>query len=118
YGDLFLQRSGVMDDAGYFKELEVYLIRHFGNSGNASLSLTESSFDLWLDGYDNGAPQRKVSVYHKGALTALILDLYIRKKFNHSRSLDDIMRLLWQRFGKPFVGYSLDDYKSIAEEVT
>jgi len=118
YGDLFLRRSGVMDDAGYFKELEVYLIRHFGNSGNASLSLTESSFDLWLDGYDKGAPQRKVSVYHKGALTALILDLYIRKKFNHSRSLDDIMRLLWQRFGKPFVGYSLDDYKSIAEEVT
>lgn len=117
YGDLFLRRSGVMDDAGYYKELEVYMIRHFGNSGKASLSLTESSYDLWLDGYEKGAPQRKVSVYHKGALAALILDLFIRKKFNHARSLDDIMRLLWLRFGKPFIGYSLEDYKSIAEEI-
>jgi predicted metalloprotease with PDZ domain len=117
YGDLFLRRSEVMDDTTYFKELEVYLIRHFGSSGKASLSLTESSWDLWLDGYEKGAPQRKVSVYYKGALAALILDLHIRKKFNHERSLDDIMRLLWQRFGKPFVGYSIDDYKAIAEEV-
>lgn len=117
YGDLFLRRSSVMDDAAYFKELEVYCIRHFGSSGSASLSLTESSHDLWLDGYEKGAPQRKVSVYHKGALAALILDLYIRKKYHHQRSLDDVMRLLWERFGKPFIGYSIDDYKQIAEEV-
>lgn len=117
YGDLFLRRSGVMDDAGYFKELEVYMIRHFGSSAYASLSLTESSFDLWLDGYEKGAPQRKVSVYQKGALAALILDLFIRRKYDHTRSLDDVMRLLWQRFGQPFIGYSLDDYKHIAEEV-
>jgi hypothetical protein len=27
------------------------------------------------------------------------------------------MRLLWVRFGKPFVGYTLEDYISIVEEV-
>lgn len=117
YGDLFLRRSGVFDDAAYYRELQVYMKRHFENNRNAQQSLVESSWDLWLDGYEKGIPQRKVSVYHKGALSALILDLTIRKLHGHQKSLDDVMRLLWQRFGIPFVGYSLEDYQSTVEEV-
>ncbi|MCE6990535.1 M61 family metallopeptidase [Dyadobacter sp. CY323] len=117
YGDLFLKRSGVFTDEAYIKELQVYMKRHFETAGQATQSLADSSFDLWLDGYEKGIPNRKVSVYHKGALAALILDLYIRKKTNHAQSLDDVMRLLWLRFGKPFIGYTLEDYIQIAEEV-
>lgn len=117
YGDLFLRRAGVFNDDAYVKELQVYMKRHFESSAHAAQSLAESSFDLWLDGYEKGIPNRKVSVYHKGALVALILDLYLRKKTNHAQSLDDVMKLLWVRFGKPFVGYTLEDYISIVEEV-
>ena len=117
YGDLFLKRAGVFDEENYLKELQVYMKRHFENSAASTQSLTDSSFDLWLDGYEKGIPNRKVSVYHKGALAALILDLYLRKKSDHKHSLDDVMRLLWLRFGKPFIGYSLEDYVAIAEEV-
>ncbi|MCE7062423.1 M61 family metallopeptidase [Dyadobacter sp. CY343] len=117
YGDLFLRRAGVFTDEGYVKELQVYMKRHFENSANAAQSLAESSFDLWLDGYEKGIPDRKVSVYHKGALVAMILDLYLRKRTNHEQSLDDVMRLLWVRFGKPFIGYAIEDYISIVEEV-
>jgi len=117
YGDLFLRRSGVFDDAAYYRELQVYMKRHFENNRNAQQSLAESSWDLWLDGYEKGIPQRKVSVYHKGALAALILDVTIRKIHQHQYSLDDVMRLLWERFGIPFAGYSLEDYQAIVEEV-
>jgi predicted metalloprotease with PDZ domain len=117
YGDLFLRRSGVFDDAAYLKELHVYMKRHFEQAGNASLSLTESSFDLWLDGYEAGIPQRKVSVYQKGALAALILDLYLRRISDHQRSLDTVMRLMWERFGIPLIGYTYEDYVSVVEEV-
>ncbi len=117
YGDLFLRRSGVFDDETYIKELQVYMKRHFENSLHASQSLIESSFDLWLDGYEKGIPNRKVSVYHKGALVALVLDIYLRKNSNHNKSLDTVMRLLWERFGKPYMGYTLQDYKDIVEEV-
>ncbi|TDB63771.1 M61 family metallopeptidase [Arundinibacter roseus] len=117
YGDLFLRRAHVFDDQAYIKELQVYMKRHFENSGKAAQSLIESSWDLWLDGYEKGIPQRKVSVYHKGALVALILDLFLRKKFDHARSLDDVMRQLWQRFGKPFIGYTYADYQSIVREI-
>lgn len=117
YGDLMLRRAGVFDNVAYFKELQVLLKRHFEPSGRAFQSLVESSWDLWLDGYDKGVPNRKVSVYHKGATVALMLDLHIRRKWNHQRSLDDVMRLMWERFGKPFVGYTLDDYRAVTEEV-
>ncbi|NIJ55536.1 M61 family metallopeptidase [Dyadobacter arcticus] len=117
YGDLFLRRAGVFNDEAYVKELQVYMKRHFENNGQSRQSLADSSFDLWLDGYEKGIPNRKVSVYHKGALVAMILDLYLRKKTNHAQSLDDVMKLLWVRFGRPFVGYTLEDYIGIVEEV-
>ncbi|CCG98068.1 peptidase M61 domain protein [Fibrella aestuarina BUZ 2] len=117
YGDLMLHRSGVFDDVAYQKELLVILKRHFEVAGRAALSLTESSWDLWLDGYVRGVPDRKVSVYHKGAIVSMMLDLYLRRKFANARSLDDVMRLLWQRFGKPFIGYTYDDYRAIVAEV-
>ncbi len=117
YGDLMLRRSGVFDDDAYLKELQVIVKRHFENNGRAFQSLTESSWDLWLDGYEKGVPDRKVSVYHKGAIAALILDLRIRRLTNHAQSLDDVMRQMWIRFGKPFIGYTLDDYRTVAESV-
>lgn len=117
YGDLMLRRSGVFNDEAYLKELQVLFKRHFDLSGHAFQSLTESSWDLWLDGYEKGVPERKVSVYHKGAIAALLLDLRIRQKTAHARSLDDVMRLLWERHGRPFIGYTLADYRAITEEV-
>lgn len=117
YGDLMLRQSGVFDDEAYLKELQVLFKRHFESNGRAFQSLTESSWDLWLDGYEKGVPDRKVSVYHKGAIVALILDLHIRQRTSHARSLDDVMRAMWLQFGKPFVGYTLHDYRAITETV-
>jgi predicted metalloprotease with PDZ domain len=117
YGDLFLRRAAVFDDTMYLKELHVYMKRHFENHGKSHQSLLESSFDLWLDGYDKGIPNRKVSVYHKGALVALILDLHLRKVSNHEYSLDTVMQRLWQQFGKPFIGYTLQDYMDIVNGI-
>jgi predicted metalloprotease with PDZ domain len=122
YGDLMLYRSGVFDKTQYLKELEVCYKRHFDNADHASQSLVESSWDLWLDGYSQSIPDRKVSVYHKGAIAAQILDLHIQKVSNKTRSLDNVMHLMWQRFGKssngtPLLGYSMKDYQDICEEV-
>lgn len=117
YGDLLLRQSGVFGDEAYLKELQVIFKRHFEQNGRAFQSLAESSWDLWLDGYEKGVPDRKVSVYHKGAIVALILDLHIRRLTDHARSLDDVMRTMWERFGRPFVGYTLADYRAVTETV-
>ncbi|MCP4520754.1 MAG: M61 family metallopeptidase [Cytophagales bacterium] len=117
YGDYLLARSGVFSEEQYFKELNTLFKRHFYNDGRLNASLAESSADLWLDGYKLGVPQRKVSIYVKGALIAFYLDLTIREKTAGQKSLDDLMRLMWERFGKTKIGYSAQDYQECVAEL-
>lgn len=117
YGEYLLARSKVRTPAQYFEELNIVLRKHYDDAGGQNLSLADASMDLWLDGYKPGVPDRKVSVYHKGALTALLLDLTIRQLHGHARSLDDVMRRLYEDFGKTGIGYTEDDYARIVSEV-
>ena len=117
YGEYLLARSQVRTPAQYFEELSTVLRRHYDDGGGENLSLADASMDLWLDGYKAGVPDRKVSVYHKGALTALILDLTLRQLSGHARSLDDVMRRLYQEFGQTGIGYTEADYIRIVNEV-
>ncbi|WP_299826188.1 M61 family peptidase [uncultured Pontibacter sp.] len=117
YGDYMLARAGVFTTEEYFAELNTTLQRYFADYSRNNLSVADSSFDLWLDGYKAGAPDRKVSIYIKGALTALLLDLQLRQQTNHSASLDTVMRLLWERFGKTGKGYTEADYAQLVDEV-
>ena len=117
YGEYLLARSHVRTPAQYFKELNSVLRQHYNDAGGENLSLADASMDLWLDGYKPGVPDRKVSVYHKGALAALILDLTLRQLSGHARSLDDVMRRLYEEFGKTGIGYTEADYIRIVNEV-
>ncbi|AZQ61531.1 M61 family peptidase [Flammeovirga pectinis] len=117
YGDALLYRSGAYSVEQYKKELNQLLARHFENQGRFNLSVADSSLELWTDGYEKGIPARKTSIYVKGAVGALILDAKIQKQTNATKSLDDVMRLMWERFGSKDVGYTAKDYQNIAEEV-
>ncbi|KAA9325579.1 M61 family metallopeptidase [Hymenobacter busanensis] len=117
YGEYLLARANVRTAEQYFDELNTVLRKHYDDHGRYNLSVADASMDLWLDGYKPGVPDRKVSVYHKGALAALLLDLHIRRVHSHQRSLDDVMRRLWTEFGQPGIGYTEDDYRRIVTEV-
>ncbi len=117
YGDYLLARSGVWNFETYTKEVNNLLRRHFDNFGRYNHSLTDSSWDLWLDGYISGVPNRKVSIYVEGALAALIADLELRRCTNNQKSLDTVMQKLWNDYGKKQKGYTLADYQNLLTEV-
>ncbi|WP_281613879.1 M61 family peptidase [Flammeovirga sp. SubArs3] len=117
FGDEILYRSGAYSKEQYKNELNKLLTRHFENQGRYALSVADSSLELWTDGYEKGIPARKTSIYVKGAVAALILDSMIKTKFDDQKSLDDVMKLMWERFGENSLGYTSEDYKAIAEEV-
>lgn len=117
YGDWLLARSGVWNKSQYFHELKILFKRHFYNFGRLNMSVADSSFDLWLDGYVAGIPNRKGSIYVEGAICCLILDLEIRQATDYQKNMDNVMQLLWERFGKKQIGYSLEDYISLVNEV-
>lgn len=118
YGDFLLYRSGVFSDADYFKTFNEQLQKHFDNFGRFNLSVADSSFDTWLDGYNPGVPNRKVSIYTEGCLIAFMTDICIRKQTANAHSLDDVMRALFTEFGKKKIGYSENDYQVLIERIS
>ncbi|HEY1040069.1 MAG TPA: M61 family peptidase, partial [Bacteroidia bacterium] len=87
YGDKLLYTSGVFTEHQYFETLEERLNKHFHNFGRFNLSLTESSWENWLDGYAPGAPYRKVSIYDEGNLVAFMLDVMIMEATGNKKDL-------------------------------
>ncbi len=117
YGDLILFRSGAVSEYEFNRNLHLLLQKYFHNYGRFNLSVGASSFDTWLDGYEKGIPHRKVSIYNEGALCALMLDLLIRKQTGNDFSMDDVLRKLYNDFGKKGIGYSEADYRKALETV-
>lgn len=104
YDDLMLVRSGVIDQEAYLKLIAKTINGVLRGRGREKQSVAESSFDAWSKYYrqDENAPNAIVSYYTKGSLIALALDLVIRTESKGKKSLDDVMRVLWQRYGRDF----------------
>jgi predicted metalloprotease with PDZ domain len=116
YGELLVFKCGVWSLGEFLKVFNKdFLRKHYANQGRNYISLEHSSFESWLVGYDDAVPNRKISFYTKGALVAFILDVTIRRGSGNARSLDTVMREMYERFGKTGKGYTREDYKSIAE---
>jgi predicted metalloprotease with PDZ domain len=104
YDDLMLVRAGIIAEPVYFKLLGKTVGSVLRGSGRTKQSVADSSFDAWGKYYrqDENAPNSIVSYYTKGSLIGLALDLSIRAKTGGKKSLDDVMRALWQRYGRDF----------------
>jgi predicted metalloprotease with PDZ domain len=104
YDDLMLVRSGIISEAAYFKLLGKTIANVLRGSGRTKQSVAESSFDAWTKYYrqDENAPNAIISYYTKGSLIGLAFDLTIRAKTGGAKSLDDVMRVLWERYGRDF----------------
>jgi predicted metalloprotease with PDZ domain len=116
YGDKNLFSSNVFSLEQYFETLEERLDKHFNNFGRYNLSVAASSWDNWLDGYVQGAPYRKTSIYDEGNLIAFMLDVMIMEATQNERSLRDVCRNLYSEFGKKNKGYSKEDIVRLCEE--
>ena len=93
-------RSRVITVDSYLELLGRSISALLRNPGAALQTIAESSFDAWIKYYrqDENAPNAIVSYYLKGSLVALALDLVLRTESDVT--LDDVMRTLWQRYGR------------------
>ena len=93
------------NSASSYLELWGRLPRACGNRGRDVQTVTDSSFDAWTKFYrqDENSQNAIISYYTKGAMVALCLDL-LRTRTNGAVSLDDVMDVLWSRYGKTGVG--------------
>ncbi len=93
--------------------------RLMATPGRARQSLEASSFDAWIKLYkpDESNLNTTVSYYLKGGLAMFALDLQIRRRTEGARSLDDVLRMLWQRYGAKREPHP-DNLQPVFEEAT
>jgi predicted metalloprotease with PDZ domain len=125
YDDLLLLRSGAIKRNDYLRLLAKIITGVMRSPGRHKQSAAASSFDAWTRYYrqDENSPNAIVSYYTKGALVALGLDLTIRQASGGTHSLDDVMRLMWQRYGRDFFkgrprGVDEDAFPALVREAT
>ncbi len=116
-GDLHLMKSGVFSLNEYLRELSTQLQKHFDNPGRYNMSVAESSWDTWLDGYVPGAPGRKVSIYTEGCLFAFLADVQIIQYSNGKYTLDELMKRLYFQYALEGKGVSETDLRTLLVEL-
>ncbi|RMH13503.1 MAG: M61 family peptidase [Planctomycetota bacterium] len=119
YDDLTLARVGLIDLDEYMKRLGRTIDALRSRPGREVQSLEESSFDAWIK-FNKSGPDRDnttVSFYGKGALASLVIDMEIRRLTGNERSLDDVMRLMFEQFPHGSDGYTPEDVVTIASAV-
>lgn len=110
YGDLSLRRSGVWSVPRYLEHLAKEIETLEQLPARHHLSLAQASFDGWLGdpAQMHDSPNAFFSFYNKGEIVSALLDLTIRRETGGSRSLDDVMRFLWEEYGQTGRGLEED----------
>ena len=110
YGDLTLVRSGVWSVDQYLGHLRKTIETLESLPARLHLSLAQASFDGWLasPAHMHDYANAWFSFYTKGEIVALLLDLTIRRATDGAKSLDDVVRLLWEEYGKTGRGLEED----------
>jgi len=127
YDRLMVRRAGLCTEAEFLagdppafgedktlSEVERLQTTH----GRLVQSLADSSLDTWIKLYrrDENTPNMSISYYVKGAVVAFLLDAKIRKATDDAKSLDDVMRLAYQRYSGE-AGFTADEFEALASEV-
>ena len=119
YGELLLARAGFIPVSGMLDGLASGVLSDRQRPGNKVQSVTESSFDAWIKLWKNNQQSynAETDYYGKGSDVSLVLDLEIRQRSKNKYSLDDVMRTLYRRFPLSGKGYTVDDVRTIAEDL-
>ena len=117
YEGLLLRRAGLITD-GEMLNSKASMIEALQNRpGRFETSLEEASLDAWIKYYrqDENAINNQVSYYDKGEIVSMMLDITIRGASGGAKSLDDVMRHLYNEFYKKNRNYTPEDFQKAAE---
>lgn len=111
--------AGIYDAKAYLKNLGQEITRYLNTPGRLVQPVSESSWDAWIKFYrpDVNSANAQISYYLKGEMISLLLDLAIRIKHSNQRSLNQVMRQLWEQFGQAEIGFTPQQLKSVLEAV-
>jgi len=120
YDDLILRRSGIYSVEEYLDAFvsNVNVLKSL--PGSRYQSAEEASFDTWTKFYkpNENSPNVTSSYYTQGAIIGWMLDMVIRKKSGGSRSLDEVMKKIYNDvFLKQGRGYADEEFEAACVQI-
>src|SRR5206468_6297642 len=117
YAILTLVRAGLIDEDEFLSRLSWQIGELQTAPGRLKQTLEQSSEQVWTNSTSgvNENPNT-VSYYVKGCVAGFLLDTHIRHVTAGAKSLDDVMRLAYQRYSGAR-GFTADEFRGVASEV-
>jgi predicted metalloprotease with PDZ domain len=119
YGDLHIRRAALSTTEDYLRSLGDKIRGLQSVEARNWVSLADASTITWLS-YGGGAGSYAnftTNYYNKGELVGLLLDLEIRSATGNKKSLDDVIRFLFDNFYKKGKGYTGGDIELVVSDI-
>jgi predicted metalloprotease with PDZ domain len=116
YGDRILLRAGLIDELPSPVDL---VSRYRSIPGHAVQSAADASFNAWIHYYrsDESTNNYRTDYYFKGNVIGNLLTLEIATRTDGQKSIDDVMRLMWEKTRDEGASFDSDDIRAVCEEV-
>jgi len=117
YSNILLLRAGLITAKDFLKARAGGIQQLQSLPGRFETSLEDASFDAWIKYYrqDENGINNQISYYDKGEIVNMMLDISIRTDSGGTRSLDDVMRYLYNEYFKKGKNYTPEDFQKICE---
>ncbi len=121
YEYLITRRAGLMTPEDMFADFQTNLKNYENKPGHLYQSATQASYYTWDDGPNGRVSDdfnKTISYYDKGPILGLMLDFSIRHATQNKKTLDDVMRLLYNKYYKQLKrGFTENEFRIECEKM-
>lgn len=121
YEPLIMREAGLMGEEAFLDFFKRHISDVETKPGRLFQTLAQASAETWSDGpfgRTGDAVNKTISYYQKGPVVGMLFDLAIRHETKNKRSLDDVMRKLYQDFYiKKNRGFTEEELRATIEAV-
>lgn len=121
FDNLVVHRTGLYTAENYLGILGADINMVENQPGKKIQPLAQASYDAWIKAYrpDENTVNTTISYYNKGSVIAMLLDLEIINDSKGQKSLDDVMRYMYNEYYKTKGrGYTDAEFKQALELFT
>lgn len=120
YENKLMLRSGLWTNQEFVSTLADAITAVVNTPGAKIQSASEASFDSWIKFYrpNENSANTTVSYYSKGELIGLLMDIEIAQATKGAKSLDDVMKAMYEKVKAEGKGYTDAEFKAMAEKIS
>ncbi|MET4547638.1 putative metalloprotease with PDZ domain [Pedobacter africanus] len=120
YENKLMVRSGFITEKECIDQLVTAVNNVYNTPGARVQSVAEASYDAWIKLYrpNENSNNTTVSYYAKGEVVGLLMDIEIAHATKGAKSLDDVMKAMYDMGKKLKRGYTDAEFKKMVEHIS